>query len=263
MNTIVDLSSGTIRNLTFEARFLYGTTYLDHAGRASRFLLKQPVGWHIEGGSTEGMQLGLRKSNVRLTFDSHKMVITQTLTSDVTKLMPLPDFARLAHDTLKLLIDTLDLQFCSRYGFRHARAFGTGTPSAARSALLESILFHGTVLESISRVEALKANVTFERPSRFITFMLSSFEQTVHLPPRVLEDAAAQLRRGKSYQEEFLRKRKAELIVKSFPHYGVQIDIDAYIEYPPDIDVLTPLDFITDSWTEIEQMAPKVLEKRT
>ncbi len=259
----VSASTGVAHRYIFELRYDFGFLYWDRVGRLAGHLSSEE-GWDVGSMNVDRCILRNADKNIHFSYGPKKLDLAQTQSEDVVELLEAHEFAALAEQFSGDVLEALDQPFCTRIGFRFQELFGTSDQeeAAARVRSLDWARLHDDIEQRLGPVSEPSFRAVFARPGRNVRVAVTPFEQQIELPPSILKAARARARDYPRDQTRVIRQRlKAEKMVKSYPNYGVLLDLDAYLEDPPTPGVSIS-DFITTSHEDFAVVKKIVLAKR-
>ncbi len=259
---IVSLSTDVAHRYIFELRYDFGFLYWDRVGRLAR-QLSSVEGWDVGSINADLCILNYADKNIRFSYGPKKLDLAQTQSEDVVELMEAHEFAALAEQFSGNVLEALDHPPCTRIGFRFHQLFATADQEEAASRVrsLDWARLHADIEQKLGPVSEPSFRAVFARNSRNVRVAVAPFEQQIELSPSILKAAQSRARDHSRDQTNVLRQKlKAEKIIKSYPQYGVLLDLDAYLEDPP-IPGVSISDFINTSYDDFVAVKKVVLAK--
>ncbi len=263
MAPVVTLRTEVVHRYVFELRYELGHVYWDRAGRIARELTSRE-GWDVDSIDPNNCQVTHRDRNMAFDFGPRRLDLHQTQNADVGTLAPVGEFASIAETFSGIVATTLDVPFCTRIGFRVWNLYPMSTQAEAFDALRNLKLFRidAASEDSLGRPSDAKFSLVVERPKHMLRIALTSFEQNVDLPASVLRAAREKAKdHWRDQKQVRIAQLKAKKIVSTYPHFGILLDLDAYVEDPPNPDALSISAFIVDAMSEMTQVRSLVLER--
>jgi hypothetical protein len=253
--------SGIVHSVVFELRYNYGLTYLDRCGSVMNQMLRQHPGWTYSAVNPQSGTLQDSKTEVRFTFGSQKLDLTQEQSPTVAQLMEIVEFARLAEDMTKTTVERLDLEEFSRIGFRVWRLFEYPSISEAKKALLRANLVAAENLKqklNLPHIDEVALTAIAHRGEAMARIAVAAVEQQIQIDPASVREAMTKARPPAEQHKALLEKLKAEKRIKQYPQHAVLIDIDNFIDDPPYPKDLKITDFVADSYNWSEETSRKL-----
>lgn len=258
---IVDLKTQIAHRYVFELRYDFGFLCWDRAGRIASELASKE-GWELASIDFNRCLLQNRDQNIRFSFGYAKLDLTQNQSNELQDLMSPHEFGALAHEFAATVAEALDQPFCTRMGFRVWRLFGTSDRIDAERRVrnLRWLSFQDGMDEQLGAISEASFRAVFVREDKLVRVAVAPFEQQVDLPASVVQAARERARDYKKGQHQVaLAKLRAEKTIESYPHFGVLLDMDAYIEDPPFPTPLSASDFVSKATEDFDKMQPVVL----
>jgi hypothetical protein len=190
--------------------------------------------------------------------------------------MPPDKFGGMAELLAEIVVKHLEVDTSPRIGFRVWHLYPTGDRDESYDHMraLAAFRLDDGALQSLGDVSETAHRLVVERQKHMLRVAVVPFEQNIELPPSVVQAAKLKTHRVRSGEERdkyrtkaarYRRKRalldklKAERTIKSYPQFGVLLDLDAYIEDPPFPDDLSISDFVSNAVDDFAQVKPIVL----
>lgn len=261
MNTAVDLHTEVLHRFVFELRYEFGQLYWDCAGKVAR-QITQEEGWDLEAIDANNCRLGRHDQNIAFNFGPKRLDMVQTQSTEVTNLLTANEFGAKAELLADEVIKGLDLSVFTRAGFRTWRLYPTKTRKESHKLSRGLQLFRtDESLESdLGDVSEASHRLVVDRERHMLRVAVAPFEQSVDLPDSVIAAARSRARDASREQRQLMRdKLRANRIVKSFPHFGLLLDLDAYVEEPPIPDDLTIGSFVETAHADCTSIRKAVL----
>lgn len=264
MAQIVDLRTEVVHRYVLELRYLLGHLYWDRCGRIVNEIISSEGNWdfeNIEGGTCH---LVAREKNLHFSFSALKLDLSQTQSSEVDKIEPVDHFGSVADSFSAKVTETLQLSEFSRIGFRTWYLYPTADrdESYRRVRSLKLLSPEINCLE-LGNVSEAACRLVIELPTHMVRVAVTTFEQVVNLPVGIVQVARAKAREHSRNQKQVLLDRlKAERIVKSYPQFGVLVDLDAFMDEPPYPNNLSVSEFITSAVASFDAVKTALLEDR-
>jgi hypothetical protein len=271
MSVGVDQKKEVLHRYVYELRYEFGQIYWDRAGRVAKEILSEHDEWDFEAIDINTCRLAHRDKNVNFNFGHKKLDLTQAQNADVASLMSVGDFGKLAERLTSTVAKYLELEFFTRIGFRLWHMYPANDREDASRLARELRLFRlePSLAETIGAVSDVSHAMIADRQRHMVRLSLAPFEQQVSLAPSVIRAAktkpykeATDKQRGPGIdkrQRVLIDKMRAEKIIKSYPQFGLLLDLDAYIEDPPYPDALSVSDFIMNAETDFRTLKPQLL----
>ena len=180
MDTIVSLSTEVIHRFVFEVRYDFGQLYWDRAGRVSRQILSAFENWDSDSVSITTSRLSNRELNMVFNFGPAKLDLAQTQDADVDQLVSVGEFAKIAEDATSIVIESLELEWFSRIGFRMWHLYPTSDRNEAVSRISELRHFRIDTQSSpaISNPTDIAYHVVEERSKNMLRIAISPLNKT-------------------------------------------------------------------------------------
>ena len=261
MKTVVAIRTEVIHRFVFELRYEFGQVYWDRAGKIAREIASQE-GWEIEAIDMNRCRLIHRDDNLGFSFGPDKLDLVQTQSADVPNLLSIGEFGALAESLADVVVRVLELPFFPRIGFRVWRLYPSADrgESQTQSRNLKLFQVDADLGSTLGGISDTSHRLVTERPNHMLRIAVAPFEQTVNIPDSVVAAARTRARdHWKAQKQVLLDQLKADKIVKSFPRFGLLLDLDTYIEDPPFPDDLSISDFIARSNEDSEVIKKAVL----
>lgn len=265
MSTIVHLGSEVLHRYVYELRYEFGQIYWDRAGRVAKQILNDFDEWDFQSIDNQTCFLAHREQNVAFHFGPEKLDLVQTQNADVETLMPVGEFSRLAESATRIVIETLDLQYFSRIGYRVWHLYPTEDRNHSESLIRSLGIFsdQGEWAKLIPDAKELSYRLVTERSTHSLRIAVSSFEQQIRLSPSILRTARTEASRlPKDQREARVDRIRAKKKIDSYPLFGVLLDLDAYLEEPPIPGDLSVSDFIGRAFDDFQEIKPAALASR-
>lgn len=271
MSTIVDLKTGIVHRYIYELRFDFGQVYWDRAGRIAKKILSEQENWDFERIDIGHCQLIYRDLNLTFNFGPTKLDLSQTQNAEVESLLPVGDFGKLAETFTSVVVETLELEYFPRIGFRVWQLY----PSADRDESNEMVrnlkLFNADpgLLRTIGTMSEVSHRLVLDREKHMLRVAVAPFEQQVDLPPSLVRATkikaykqATETQRNPGIDRRrqiLIDKLKSQKKVDSYPQFGVLLDMDAYIEDPPYPNHLSVSDFLATAFEDFGDIRGPIL----
>ena len=190
--------------------------------------------------------------------------MSQTQNAEVSELIDKGDFARDAEVFTDVVVRNLELEFFPRIGFRAWHLFPTHDRDESNKSVRELSAFSiDPSLYALGDVSDTSHRLVIERPKHMLRVAVSPFEQQVTLPSSLIRTAKKKARYEPQQQQKVLIDQlKADKKIKSYPQFGILLDLDAYIEDPAFPHSLSVSDFIADAFADFTEVKKVVLAGR-
>lgn len=273
MRTIVDLKTGIIHRYIYELRFDFGQIYWDRAGRIAKKILGEQENWDFERLDISHCQLTQRDLNLTFNFGPTKLDLSQTQNAEVASLVSVGDFGKLAETLTFAVVETLELEYFPRIGFRVWELYPSVDREESYGMVQDLRLFTADPALSsvIGEISEVSHRLVVDRLKHMLRVAVAPFEQQVDLPPSLIR--ATKLKAYKQATESpgergpgidkrrqvLIDKLKSQKRVEHYPQYGVLLDLDAYIEDPPYPDHLSVSDFLATAFEDFNDVKRTIL----
>ncbi len=254
------LADGVNHRFVVELRYLQGELYWDRCGSVARTLAMHE-GWSPRGIDTNGCHIVHDDDNVVFSFGPSSLSMAQTQDRDVSTLWEPGNLGATSETFASEVIKAFQLDAFSRIGFRQWILFETDSPEEASETIGDMSMFSpAKSLSSLGALSKSTHSVEIARETNSVRLTASPFEQPVVIPPSVLSKAKSVPHyKFKEQRKALVEKYKAKKAIESYPRTGVLIDMDAYIEDPPDTVKIRP--FVLGAHEDFKTILKAVLSK--
>ncbi len=262
MGIVVDPKSGIIHKYVYELRFDFGQVYWDRAGRIAKEILSERDEWDFDRIDIDSCQLAHRDLNLAFNFGHAKLDLSQTQNADVDSLAAVGEFGALAEAFTKTVVNHLELEFFPRIGFRVWCLYPSVDREQSHEMVRNLKLFSldSALSAAVGEISEVSHRLVVDRPKHMLRIAVAPFEQHVELPPSLIRAAKTQAKRESHGQrQKRIDAMKAKKRIEHYPHFGVLLDLDAYLEDPPYPDNLPVSDFISTAFEDFDKMGRTVL----
>ena len=262
MGIVVDPNSGVIHKYVYELRFDFGQVYWDRAGRIAREILTERDEWDFDRIDINNCQLAHRDLNLAFNFGHAKLDLNQTQTVDVESLLEVGEFSTLAETFTATVVNNLELEFFPRIGFRVWHLYPSSDREQSHKMVRDLKLFSldSALSTTIGEMSEVSHRLVVDRQKHMLRIAVAPFEQQVELPPSLIRAAKIQAKREpRGQRQKRIDAMKAKKRIEHYPHFGVLLDLDAYIEDPPYPDDLSISDFISTAFGDFREISRTVL----
>ncbi len=265
MTTIVDLRTEVVHRYVFELRYLFGHLYWDRCGRIINEIVSSEENWDFENIEGGVCQLVAREKNLHFTFSASKLDLSQTQSSEVENLEAADRFGATADSFSTKVAEILQVSEFPRIGFRAWYLYPTADREEAQERVRGCWLLSPEIETlGLGKVSETACRVVVELPSHMVRVAVTAFEQAVNLPSGLVQAAREKAREHHRDQRHILLdKMKAERIIKSYPQFGVLVDLDAFMEDPPYPDGPSVSTFVERAVSSFDTAKRALLEQRS
>lgn len=243
--------SGVLQKVAFEARYLYGFTYLDRCGKTINRIMRDHPEWMIKGDSPNPQdgRLVSVKNGCSFVFSPYNYTFQLDMPTGGESLSEadLTGFVDQVDLISRIVNDYLELEVFTRIGVRTWHLFGFQSLSAATD-WLNSLGYYSISNELLKAfegtIDAATVTMLLTGTDRKFRLSFSSVERQaqIDLGDEILNIRASTLSKD---QDKFLKQQmQVRRRVHSNPAFAALIDIDVFQEEPISID---PKDFIDTS----------------
>ncbi len=251
-----NLNSSIIHRIVFELRYDYGFTYLDRYGAILNGLLPDNPGWYAneinpQSGSIHNPDYGLTYN-----FNIKSVSLEQGLSEKIHKLLGFVDFSKIAKNITSVVVDRLGIEQYNRIGFRVWRLFECENLDDARIMVRKLGFVSTEKIDKLNVGELEEVSINFIVKHDFCNarIAITPAVQDVRIDPGTLKQVKESVYKlpSEKRKDALLNKIRAKKAIDVFPLYSMLIDIDNYIEYPPDTEDLSIEEFIinSDQWSD-------------
>ncbi len=264
MAHIVDLHTEVVHRHVFELRYPFGHLYWDRCGKVINELISSNPEWDFENIQGDWCHLVSREKNLRFNLSAAKFDLSQIQSADVLALDNAAEFSALAESFSQVVTSILQLSDFTRVGFRAWYLYPTADREESYRRVEKLKLLAPEIEKlNVGTVSEASCRLVIELPQHMVRFAVAPFEQPVDLAAGVIQAARAKAKDCPRNQRHVqLDKMKAERIVKSYPQFGVLVDMDAFIEEPPYPDEVSASTFISSAFKSFGDIKKELLEKR-
>ena len=264
MAYIVDLHTEVVHRHVFELRYQFGHLYWDRCGKVINELIGSNPEWSWENVQGDTGHLALRDKNLHFNFNSTKFDLSQTQNAEISTLYNADEFGAIAESFSSVVTSILQLSEFTRAGFRAWYLFPTTDREESYNRVKELKLLAPEISDlKFGRVSEASCRLVIELPQHMVRFAVAPFEQTVELPAGIIQATRLKAKDSPRNQKHVLLDRiKAERMVKSFPQFGVLVDMDAFLEDPPYPGEVSASSFITTAFQSFQDLKKGLLDKR-
>lgn len=260
MQTVVNLREEIPHRFVFELRYDLGQIYWDRAGRITRQIIAENEGWDFGEIGIGNCALHKKDENLTLNFGPAKLDLSQTQTADVSKLIPIGEFGKVSERLAATVVNALEVESFSRIGFRMWHLYPTADRESSYQPMhrLKAVVLGNEFERLGNALHEVNFVAVADRGKHMIRIALAPFEQNVSLSPSVIQAAKLKARKESADQRrKLIDKEKAKKVIASYPHFGLLLDLDAYIEQPPYPDELSASDFVSraaEDFSDVKQL---------
>lgn len=262
MSASVLLRTEVVHRYVFELRYDFGQTYWDRAGRICREIAASEP-WDQGPVTVDGCRLSQQEQNLVFNFGPKKLDLVQTQNADVPTLMPVATFATTAEKLTDIVIRRLDVNSFPRIGFRAWHLYPTRDREESHQHM-QSLAVSGSLMQvatKLGRGFEVSHSIVIERPKHLLRLSIAPFEQQVELPQSVTRTARQDTRTLPRHQRQAMMDRlRAEKAIRSFPAFGIMLDIDAFVDDPPYPDGMSISDFINSASIDAAAIKQSILQ---
>lgn len=247
--------------IVLELRYDQGYLYWDRAGRTVAEIVASNEGWELRQIDGKQCVVTNNEQNLTCTFSHNRMDVSQTQNLDVEELLSWGDFAALASNLVDTVVRNLTLESFRRIGLRAWNLFGAEDPASARQMLHSIPVVSSTrqSLASFGEIHETSLKFDLALAEHMLRVELSTFEQQIKLPPSVYESARKSThKQPRGQREALIAKLKAEKRIKTYPTFGVVLDLDASIEDPLIPEFCDVASFIEASVESFEMVKERI-----
>jgi hypothetical protein len=271
MGTIVDLKTGIIHRYIYELRFDFGQVYWDRAGRIAKKILSEQENWDFERIDLGHCQLIYRDLNLTFNFGPTKLDLSQTQNAEVESLLPVGEFGKLAETFTSAVVETLELEYFPRIGFRVWQLYPSVDREESNEMVQNLKLFSADpgLSGTIGKISEVSHRLVVDRQKHMLRVAVAPFEQQVDLPPSLIRvtkmkayKQATETHRGPGIDRRrqiLIDRLKSQKKIEHYPQFGVLLDLDAYIEDPPYPDHLSVSDFLATAFEDFKDIKGPIL----
>lgn len=263
MGKVLNLNTEVVHQYVFELRYGFGHLYWDRCGKVINEIISDNQEWDFDSIRNGVCHLTDREKNLHFNYSAGKLDLTQTQSIKVGTLLPIGEFASCADSFSSVVVNALELTDFTRIGFRAWYLYPAGDREESQELVRRSKLarLHPGLQEALGNVTETSYRLVVERPDHMVRIAVAPFEQAMDLPPGVIQTARERAKdHSRDQKRVLLDKIKAERVIKSYPQFGVLVDLDAYIEDPPYPDDLSVSDFIATAAEDFGTVKALVLE---
>jgi len=256
------LRTEVVHRYVFELRYEFGQTYWDRAGRTCRDICSSES-WDQGPVTGDGCRLTQPEQNLVFNFGPKKLDLVQSQSVEIQALLPHATFATIAENLSATVIRRLEVESFPRIGFRAWHLYPTRDREEShqhiqRLSLSDSLM---RVATGLGKSFEVSHSVVIERPRHLLRVSVAPFEQQVELPQSVLRASRQEARSlPRNQRQAMMDKLRAEKAIRSFPAFGIMLDIDAFVEDPPYPDGLSISDFIDGAVTDTQAVKQSMLQ---
>jgi hypothetical protein len=248
-----------IHKMIFELRYERGYSFWDRGGRLTNQLLYGSHGqpWQIQKVGPDGAHLTIDDEGLSFNYGPQKLDLTQEQSIRNETLMSFSDFAVLSDEMTSLVVTGLQLSSFTRLGFRVLHLYRVETYEAMQELAqsLPALAYPGKLTAELGSSIDPSFRVVTECKNETLTIAVSTFQQNAQIPPAIYEQAGQETSKLPLNQRSALiAKERAKQMLKQFPKFGILIDLDAQIEFPPFPDSLRVTDFISRALEDFDRV---------
>ena len=258
----LNLNTEVIHKYVFELRYDFGQLYWDRSGRVAKQILNEFDDWDFDSVDGGRCQLSNREQNVAFNFGPERLDLSQSQNADVDSLMDVGEFAKFAEDATARVIESLELEFFSRIGFRVLHLYPASDRENAEQLVGKLKLFQidRDMSDVIRAPTEMSFRIVTERDKNMLRIAVSPFEQNIPLSPRILLAAKTEARQlSRNQRRARIDQLKAKKKIEHYPQFGVLLDLDAYLEEPPVPTDLSISEFILEAYADFSAVKSEVL----
>ncbi len=261
---IVDLHTEVVHRHVFELRYQFGHLYWDRCGKVINELIGSNQEWDYENIQGGVCQLVSRDKNLRFNFSAANFDLSQTQSAEVPTLDNAVEFGAIAESFSQAVTSILQLSEFTRAGFRAWYLFPTADREESYRRVKELKLLAPEIDGlKIGRVSEASCRLVIELPQHMVRFAVAPFEQSVNLSAGLIQAARVKAKDCSRNQKHVLLDGiKADRIVKSYPQFGILVDMDAFLEEPPYPDEVSASSFVASAFQSFSEIKKVLLEKR-
>jgi hypothetical protein len=262
MGMSVDLNAGIVHKYVYELRYDFGQVYWDRAGRIAKEILSERQQWDFDAIDINHCQLANRDSNLAFNFGHAKLDLSQTQTVDVESLLEVGEFGKLAETMTSTVVSNLELEFFPRIGFRVWHLYPSVDREQSHQMVQDLKLFSldSALSATLGELSEVSHRLVVDRRKHMLRIAVAPFEQQVELPPSLIRAAKVQAsKESHGQRQKRIDALKAQKKIQHYPHFGVLLDLDAYVEDPPYPDGLSISDFIATAFADFSEVKRTVL----
>jgi len=262
MGMSIDVNAGIVHKYVYELRYDFGQVYWDRGGRIAKEILSEREEWDFDKIDINCCQLANRDLNLAFNFGHAKLDLSQTQTVDVESLLDVGEFAKLAETITSTVVSNLELEFFPRMGFRVWHLYPSMDREQSHQMVQDLKLFRldSALSSTLGDVSEVSHKLVVDRQRHMLRIAVAPFEQQVELPPSLIRSAKVQANKeAHAQRQKRIDALKAQKKISHYPHFGVLLDLDAYLEDPPYPDGLSISDFITRASEDFRDIQRTVL----
>ena len=221
--------------------------------------------WRVQRGAADAIQLTIEDSGLGFNYGPQKLDLSQELSLKNDTMMPFSEFAALADEmTAKVVMGLRLVDASTRIGFRVMYLYQVDTYEALKDLAksLPALNAQAQFFESLGPSHDQLFRMETDLKTCSVMISLSHFEQNIQLPPSIYDQARVETSKLPAGQRRaFLAKERAKRMLKQFPKFGILLDLDAYVDFPPFPESLRVVDFITNAVADFNTIKKLALAK--
>ena len=186
------------------------------------------------------------------------------------------DFGSLAETFTSTVVETLELEYFPRIGFRVWQLYASADREESHEMVRNLRLFREDpgLSRTVGEISEVSHRLVVDRQKHMLRVAVAPFEQQVDLPPSLIRATKIKAYKQATDTERERRERrfgidkrrqilidklKAKKIIEHYPHFGLLLDLDAYIEDPPYPDHLSVSDFVATAFEDFNDTKATIL----
>ena len=262
MTYVLDPKSAVRHRLVIELRYESGELYWDRSGRIARTLAHRE-GWLTHSIDTNGCHIQKEDQNLVFSFSPTKLSLSQSQSQDVSELLSSGEFAAIAEEFSEIVVNSLDVEFLPRMGFRAWVLYPTESLDDASSRVSKMSFFAPCkALTDLGQLSYISHSVVVARPDHMIRVAATPFEQQINLAPSIVAAARVRARDHWTKQKQVLVDQlKAKKAIKAYPRMGIMVDMDAFIEDLQSAKQLPICRFIDGATIDFNKISSTILSE--
>jgi hypothetical protein len=260
MTFVIQTSTGIRHRMVFELRYDSGELYWDRCGRAARKLAAEKE-WAVKSIDLNGCHILNEDQNLVFSYSPTQLDLTQSQSKDASELLSFGEFAAIAEMFSEVVVQTLEVNSFPRIGFRLWTLYGTESLDDASARIGRMSFFSSSkALSGLGELSYMSHSVVLARPNQMVRVAATPFEQQIHLAPSVIAAVKEKPHQHSKEQRKLLiQQLKAKKAIETYPHMGIMLDLDAYIEEAPYPDQLTVITFIEEAVRDFCEIREAIL----